>query len=237
MRVMVLAPMKVELSPVVRTLGLTTSGQGRAAHSGRVDGVEVTAALAGVGPAQAEAATRWALETFHPDHVIVSGIAGGMAGHLRIGDLVTPAETVSAETGRVCHPVGVGHDQPAGRIVTTAALLAMAQLETYASDGAVAVDMETAAVGEVCEDAGVAWTAYRGISDLVSEGLVDDRSLSMVKPDGTTNVAEVVKLMVTKPWVMARMARLGRDTQRATTAAAQATATAIRSLAPSTTVG
>jgi nucleoside phosphorylase len=230
MRIAVLAPMRVELSPVVKALGLKRTGGPRAEHSGTVAGVEVTAALAGVGPAEAESATRWALDTLTPDHVIVSGIAGGIHGDLRIGDLVTPAETISADTGRMSHPSGVGNDQPAGRIVTTAALLAMADLEGFAADGAIAVDMETAAIGAVCEDAGVAWTAYRGISDLVSEGLVDDRSLSMVKPDGTTNVAEVVKVIVTRPWTMPRMARLGRDTQRATIAAAQATATAVSAL-------
>jgi hypothetical protein len=108
--------------------------------------------------------------------------------------------------------------------------LALADLQTFADEGAVAVDMETAAVGAACEDVGVAWTAYRGISDLVSDGLVDDRSLSMVKPDGTTNVAEVVRVIVTRPWTMARMARLGRDTQRATTAAARATEAAVTAL-------
>ena len=227
MRVMVLAPMKVELFPVVRALGLTRTGGPRASHSGQVTGVDVTAALAGVGPEQAEAATRWALQTFTPDHVIVSGIAGGMASHLAIGHLVTPTETVSADTGRLCHPVGIGDDDPSGRIVTTAALLAMSDLQAFADDGAVAVDMETAAVGAACEDAGVAWTAYRGISDLVSEGLVDDRSMSMVKPDGTTDVGAVVRTIATRPWTMPRLARLGRDTQRATTAAAGATARAV----------
>ena len=230
MRVLILAPMKVELSPVVRALGLTKTGDRRGAHAGTFAGVEVTATLAGVGPAEALAATQWGLESYSPDHVIVSGIAGGMRSDLQIGDLVTPSETVSADTGRVCQPVGVGDDRPSGRIVTTAALLAMAELQSYAAEGAVAVDMETAAVGAGCEDAGVAWTAYRGISDLVSDGLVDDRSLSMVKPDGTTNVAEVVKVIVSRPWTMARMARLGRDTQRATTAAAQATARAVTAL-------
>jgi nucleoside phosphorylase len=233
MRVMVLAPMKVELFPVVRALGLTKTGGPRATHTGQVAGIDVTAALAGVGPEQAEAATRWALETFTPDHVIVSGIAGGMAGDLAIGHLVTPAETVSADTGRICNPVGIGDDAPSGRIVTTAALLAMSDLQTFADEGAVAVDMETAAIGAVCEDAGVTWTAYRGISDLVSDGLVDDRSLAMVKPDGTTNVGAVVRTIATRPWTMPRMARLGRDTQRATTAAAQATAKAVAALAAS----
>ncbi len=106
----------------------------------------------------------------------------------------------------------------------------MADLQGYADDGAVAVDMETAAVGAVCEDAGIPWSAYRGISDLVSEGLVDDSSLAMVKEDGTANVPEVVKLFATRPWMVARMARLGRDTRRATIAAAQAAAKAIDAL-------
>jgi hypothetical protein len=149
---------------------------------------------------------------------------------LRIGDLVTPATVTDAATGRSWSATGVGADAPSGDVVTTATLLSKADLQPYLDGGSVAVDMETAAVAEVCDAAGIPWTAYRGISDLVDEGLVDDVALSLVKPDGTTDAFGVAKLAVTRPRTFARMARLHGDTQQATGAAASAVVAALAAL-------
>ena len=229
--VVILAPMQVELGPVVKRLGLRRlSGQPRRAHGGQVGPLDVVACLGGVGPGPAADATRWAIEAHAPTHVLVSGIAGGMDPGLRIGDLVTPATVTDAATGRSFTATRVGADVPAGRIVTTATLLSMAELRPHLDDGVVAVDMETSAVAEVCETAGIPWTAYRGISDLVDDGLVDDTALSLVKPDGTTNALGVAKLAVTRPRTLMRLAKLNGDTQKATSAAASAVAAALAAL-------
>ena len=229
--VVILAPMQVELAPVVKRLGLARlPGQPRRAHGGRVGPIDVVACLGGVGPGPAAEATRWAIETHAPVHVLVSGIAGGMDPTLRIGDLVTPETVTDAATGRSWSATGVGSDAPAGHIVTTETLLSMAELRPYLDDGVVAVDMETSAVAEVCDAAGIPWTAYRGISDLVDEGLVDDTALSLVKTDGTTNVRGVAKLAVTRPRTLMRLAKLNGDTQKATGAAAAAVASALAAL-------
>jgi nucleoside phosphorylase len=229
--VVILAPMSVELAPVVKRLSLTRTSGPRRPHRGRSGDVEVVAALAGVGPGPATEATRWALETYHPDHLLVSGIAGGIDGALRIGDLVVPDEVVDLGADRTSRSTPLGRHTPAGRIVTTATLLRHDQLAPPAEAGAVAVDMETAAVGLACDDAGVPWTAFRGISDLVAEGLVDDTTLSLVKTDGTTDVRGVARLLVTRPLALARMARLGPDTRKATVAAAEAAAEAVAAFA------
>jgi nucleoside phosphorylase len=229
--VVILAPMQVELSPVVKRLGLSRlAGQPRRAHGGRVGPIDVVACLAGVGPGPAADATRWAIEAHAPAHVFVSGLAGGMDPALRIGDLVTPETVTDVASGRSWNATGVGADSPAGRIVTTATLLSMEELRPHRDDGAVAVDMETSAVAEVWSAAGIPWTAYRGISDLVDEGLVDDTALSLVKTDGTTNTMGVVKLAVTRPRTLMRMAKLNGDTQKATGAAASAVAAALAAL-------
>jgi nucleoside phosphorylase len=229
--VVILAPMSVELAPVVKRLSLTRTTGARRPHRGRSGDVEVVAALAGVGPGPAAEANRWALETYRPDHVLLSGIAGGIDGALRIGDLVVPEEVVDLGAERTSRSTPLGRHTPAGQIVTTATILSHAELAPHAEAGAVAVDMETAAVGVVCDEAGVPWTAFRGISDLVAEGLVDDTTLSLVKTDGTTDVRGVARLLVTRPLALARMARLGPDTRKATVAAAEAAAEAVAAFA------
>jgi adenosylhomocysteine nucleosidase len=228
--VVVLAPMQVELAPVTSRLRLSRTGGARREHRGVVAGVEVVACLAGVGPAPAAESARAAIAAHRPDHVVVSGIAGGMHPSLAIGDLVTPAEVIDAATGRSWAPTPVGADAPADRLLTTATLLSMAELRPHADAGVIAVDMETAAVAEVCAEADVPWVAYRGISDLVDDGLVDDTALSLVKTDGTTNVAGVARLALTRPGRLIRMAKLNGDTRRATGAAAAATEAAVAAL-------
>lgn len=229
--VVILAPMAVELSPVVKRLGLTRTGGARRPHRGRAGSLDVVAALAGVGPGPAIAAAKWAIETYSPAHVLVSGIAGGIDSGLRIGDLVVPEEAVDIGSGEISRATRLGDDTPSGRIVTTATILSHDQLAPHAEAGAVAVDMETAAVGLTCDAAGIPWTAYRGISDLVAEGLVDDSTLALVKTDGTTDVRGIARLMVTRPLALARMARLGPDTRKATVAAADAAARGVAALA------
>ena len=46
--------------------------------------------------------------------------------------------------------------------------------------GVIAVDMETAAVAAVCARLGVPWSAYRGISDRLVEGIVDEAIAGLV---------------------------------------------------------
>jgi hypothetical protein len=82
----------------------------------------------------------------------------------------------------------------------------------------------------VCDAAGIPWTAFRGISDLVDDGLVDDTALSLVKTDGTMNVRGIAKLAVTRPRTLMRMAKLNEDTKQATGIAAAAVASALAAL-------
>jgi hypothetical protein len=111
-------------------------------------------------------------------------------------------------------------------MITTDGLIDTSLLWEENEQGVVAVDMETAAVAAVCERRGVPWLAFRAISDVIRDGLVDDSTMTMLKPDGSTDVKGLMKLVATKPSVVPRLARLGRDTTRATDVAAKAAAAA-----------
>lgn len=101
-----------------------------------------------------------------------------------------------------------------------------AERDALVADGFVAVDMETAAVAGVCERRGVKWSTVRSISDLV--GVTPGDVIGLANPDGSPNVGASIRYVVTRPWRIPRLARLGFDAKNAADAAAAAAAGVLR---------
>jgi nucleoside phosphorylase len=225
--------MPIELRPVTKSMDLRAERDGT--HRGQVHGAEVVAVLAGIGPAAAARTTqRWLLE-LAPAHVVVVGVAGGVRPDLAIGSLVIPAVAAATEDaepsrlGSTWRASPLGDAVLAGTLVTTRDLITDPAVHAaHRAAGVDAVDMETAAVAQVCDDAGVPWTAFRGISDHVDEGLLADRSiLAILGPDGAPKLGAAARLVARRPRLLGSFARLGLGSVRATRAAARAAAEAI----------
>ena len=85
-----------------------------------------------------------------------------------------------------------------------------------------AVDMEAAGVAEACEEAGVDWSVYRGISDRPDEHIVDQAVFSLSKPDGSADPVAVAKYLARDPRRAKALAHLNKCMQRAARTAADA---------------
>ena len=85
-----------------------------------------------------------------------------------------------------------------------------------------AVDMEAAAVAEVCEAAGVDWSVYRGISDRPDEHIVDQAVFALSRPDGSADLLAVGKYVARDPRRGKALAHLNRCMELAAKAAADA---------------
>ncbi len=226
--VTVLAPMRSELEAVIRTFRLRrTEDHSERTHQGTVGRWIVNAMTTGIGPERAREATRRVLEETvppdrAPDHVMVVGIAGGLDPTLGIGALIVPDRVTMHPDG----PVYVSHPLPprqaAGALVTTDGLLHGDGWRPLLEAGFGALDMESAAVAEVCEGAGVPWSVYRGISDRPEEQLVDLGVLALSQPDGSIDRAAVAAYIVRHPGRVGRLARLNRGLRAATAIAAAA---------------
>ncbi len=223
-RIGFLAPMQVELNPLVRNLSLRkTVVGGQVLYRGAVGGTEVVAMLAGVGPAAATQATNRLLGTGPLDQVVVVGVAGGIDPALRLGDLVVPEVVLDATSGAEYRPSPRAEVTPSGVLITTEGLTVDGDsAEELRTRGVVAVDMETAAVAAVCHRAGISWSVYRAISDIVGEGIVDDAVLHLVRTDGSLDVGAVARFLVTRPWRIPHLFRLAQGSKAATAAAAGA---------------
>jgi adenosylhomocysteine nucleosidase len=224
---MVLAPMPSELRPIVRAFGLRRSGEQPGYRGALAGGDQVTAALIGVGPAAAAAATARLLDQDPEAHVVVCGVAGGIDPEVAVGTMVVPEVVLDLSTGVERRPSPLGNAGASGTMATTADFItADHDLRSLRSRGVVAVDMESAAVGAVCEQRGVGWTVFRCISDRPHDGLVDDAVFTLLRPDGSVDALAALRLALARPRRIPDLVRLGRDTGRAAGRAARMAARA-----------
>jgi adenosylhomocysteine nucleosidase len=224
-RIAVLTPMPSELRPVVAALSLQrTELDGRSIWSGTVGDIEIVAAKTGMGTITSAEVAEWMLDHGPVDHVLVVGIAGGV-GPIKIGEVVVPETVVNTDTGEETHPSPFGGAERAG-IIWTSNVFDADPRRTFAP-GVVAVDMETAAIGTVCERRGCPWSAFRSISDRLDDKIVNNDVFGMANPDGSPNVGAALRYIARRPWHLPRLLRVGADSTRAAKAAANAAAAAL----------
>jgi adenosylhomocysteine nucleosidase len=224
-RVALLAPMKPELKPLVRKLLLQRDGE---LHVGRAGDVEVVATLIGIGLRAATDATERLLDTTEVDHAVVVGIAGGVGAGLEIGDVVVPERVVDAVSGAEFRPAPLRGVDVGGALLTTDGLIVDDDLiADHVARGVVALDMEASAVATVCERRGCAWSVVRAISDRPRDGMVDEAVFGLAGPDGSANLGALARFVATKPTRVRHLARLARDMNTATNAAADVAIAAI----------
>ena len=137
--------------------------------------------------------------------------------------MVVPETVIAGWSGEAHQPAALGGVTPRGRLLTTEALETGPDvLARRLAEGITAVDMETAAVAEVCDREGVPWSVVRSISDRLSDDLVDSSFADMVKPDGTPRAGATARYIAANPLALRRLSRLARDAKVAAAAAARA---------------
>ncbi|MFO0801291.1 MAG: hypothetical protein U0804_27820 [Gemmataceae bacterium] len=154
--------------------------------------------VSGVGRDAARAAALRLIEDVRPDRVIAAGFCGALAPALSVGDIVVSPRV-----------------QTTNRIVGTPAEKAALR----AAFGADAVDMESAAVEEVCRERGLSFVAVRAVSDTADHGL--SPALLNLLSGGDVSVPRALAALARRPALLGEFIRLGRDTSRAAEALAR----------------
>jgi len=162
-------------------------------HEGTIGGVEVVALFSGVCKVNAAIASQILIDTYHVDCIINAGVAGGMDRGLEIFDTVISTEAahhdVDAGILTDFHPwmesvffkadrellelsrkaaEKLGHDHRIvwGRMVTGEAFIAdEGRRQINERFAPLTVDMETAAIAQVCYANSVPFIAVRCITD------------------------------------------------------------------------
>ena len=146
-------------------------------HAGRLCGKEAVVVESGVGPQAAAKATADVVDFHQPLWVVSAGFAGALDGSLRRGHILMASEVVSDDAP----PLSVGFKLHArqtpglhvGRLVTTDKLVrTRAEKESLGKrHQALACDMESYAIAEVCRLKGVRFLSVRIISDALDDEL------------------------------------------------------------------
>jgi nucleoside phosphorylase len=228
-RVVVLAPMPLEMDAIVAAFGLTATSEAKGAPwVGRVGQSDVTAIHIGMGPPSTRAATTRLFDVSAPghvpvDHVMIAGICGGLDPDLEVGTLVNPETVVEHSSGARYRHEPPGGAPRSGTLITTEGVSLDVELSLqFFRDGCIAVDMESSAVAEVCTEHGCAWSVYRCIGDRHFDGLLDERVVALANPDGSGNLEELQRLLAAEPEVAKKLEQLSHDSALAARLAAEA---------------
>lgn len=138
--------------------------------------------VSGMGVAAAEAAARSLLEA-GAQALMSFGLAGGLDPALRAGSIVMPGEVIAPDGARfvtsldwresLAAALGTHCRVNTGRVLTSSRPVdtVAAKAAAFSSTGAVAVDMESAAVARAAAERDVPFVAVRAIVDTASDEL------------------------------------------------------------------
>ncbi len=221
--------MPIELAPLVHKHSLTeTEVNGVPMHIGTVAGREVVAIVTGMGTELATAGTRRLLDAVGVRWVLVVGITGALESETPIGTLVNPELVVNSETGKEFRPAPLVEGAPAGRMWTTNGLTTRARdLEALRAQGVISLDMETAAIAELCETREIPWSVFRVISDRANDGTVDDEVFHLSNQDGTPDPAAIERYIAAHPERVPLLAKMADEAKLATNPAVDGAVSAI----------
>ena len=231
-RIAILAPMRSELSPLVRPLSLKASGSGdRSLLWSAFGPAEIVATTTGIGTLAASQRAELILDRNPIDHLVVVGIAGGIGPNADIGDLVVPECVIDLSTRLEYRPSKLGSTELRGKLATSDEVpIALTEVARLERQGVIAVDMETAAIAAVCERRGCPWSVFRAISDRADDGSIDAAVFGLAGPDGEPDLPAVLRFVFTDPMRVPQLIRLARGSSLAANVAASAVIMALREL-------
>jgi len=169
---------------------------------------------------------------YRPRLLISAGFSGALCHELSVGDLVLGTEFI-AESGQrwpatqpcpAAIPCRCGALLTVNRFVTrTEEKRALAQRH-----GALAADMESACIAELCQQYGVPFCCLRVISDDARTPL--SHHLDNIVVNGQVSTWALLKAVARSPRVMRDLWRLGKNTRLAAERLAKALATLIHTM-------
>ncbi|MBI3781670.1 MAG: hypothetical protein HY278_11540 [candidate division NC10 bacterium] len=223
---------RAEMKPLRRALRATYRASRRSDPIARVwlDGRELLLARTGMGPANAEATASRLLEEGSFAAALALGVAAGLTPHLRTGDLIvgdrvishrrngTPRQSFPCDSSLLESALTIirrsGDRHHLGSLLTVERIVVSAEEKRglAAESGALAVDMESAAIASTAAARAVPFLAIRGILDPVQEDLklafdqfLDER--------GEPRPLPLIRYIVAHPSALFRLAVLGLRTR------------------------
>jgi hypothetical protein len=171
----------------------------------------------GIGALRTEKALGWLTANYRPRCIISAGFSGALIDGLRVGDVVLASEVADLYGGRwlAGWPGKAASSWPRKRLLSVPRIVARAEEKLHLErvHGAVAVDMETAAVARFCHRQEIPFGCVRAISDDVHTSL-SPRLVSLLG-GGRISPLRILSALIVSPRLAKELWRLAQDTRRA----------------------
>ena len=196
----IVTALPIELNPFIGQLEKRrsyTGGKYKFIGGTYDDKVKVVIVQQAVGFAKARAATQALIEAHSPNWVLSAGYSGALQPDMGIGDIVVGNSICDQHD----HSIKIDMNMEAnhktglrvGRLLTADELVLKAddKKQLGIKHDAIAVDLESMAVAQVCKELQTRFMAIRALSDDMSEDLPDE-ILSLMGETGTMRMGAVV---------------------------------------------
>jgi adenosylhomocysteine nucleosidase len=216
----------IESGGLVDLLGdvKTTRGNGMVVRQGQRHQRRIILAECGAGREKAAAAAHALIDAHRPRWLFAAGFAGALVPDLQHGQIVV-ADRIADATGRewAADP----HTIPpwlsevrgvrVGKLVTADSVVRLPEekLALGRQHGAIAVDMESLAVAEVCAQRGVPFLAVRAISDTLDEQLPPDVERLLNQKSNARRFGAALGSILQRPGSVKDLWRLKENAMRA----------------------
>lgn len=202
----IVAALPMELAPFLQRCSRVRkyTGGDFVFRGGRYGEIKIVIVEAGAGFARARRATQALIEAHTPRWVLCCGFSGALQKELRIGEIVM-ADSIADVHGQLLSvEFSLGEAATpglhVGRVLTADGIVrTVKEKQSLAHEhGALAVDMESLAVAQVCRELKVRFLAVRVISDDLSADLPPE-VLSVLGGSGATRLGAALGAVWKRP--------------------------------------
>ena len=194
-----------------------TARNGTETIQGRFSDKEIELIHTGVGHASTQKRLDHYLESARPTLLISSGFAGAARSNYRVGDLILAENFSDADLLASARRVVRDRNAHAARLFTSPAVIdAMADREEVARrHNAMAIDMETETIAQLCATRGVRMLSLRVLSDTPRHPFPLPPQVLFDLERQRTDAMRLAAYLVTHPTVWPRLLSFARQVQRA----------------------
>jgi adenosylhomocysteine nucleosidase len=200
----------------------------------RIGATEIVAVATGIGFTRTQTATRRAFELFPGAELVLgTGVVGALSAGLSAGDLIMAdrilttragdngaASSIAAiddatlsELGRYLRAAGINYST--GALLTSHRVLGNSTEKhaAHRATGAIAVDMESAALAVEAHERGLRFAVVRAVMDSVEDAVV---GAEMADENGIVRPAAAANFLIRNPAAVMRIPRMMQSLSRAT---------------------
>jgi nucleoside phosphorylase len=223
MKILLLAAMANELLPLCKTLNLSlSSADAPYQYAGQYRQLHILGGITTMGMGAAEDYVKKIVATEAIAHVVFVGIAGAYSRDLKIGDLVQTRSVIDHRDMSQYILENLNAPITPGYLLSSDNISYDENFKVFLErNHIVAIDMEAGAIAAVCKQHNIPLTVCKAISDYVEIDKPNYDAFGLANPDGSPNLPAVFKYLLTKPWRITYLIKLGIGSNKAISASSR----------------